>query len=171
MSTQAYLSAGALAILLVFLPKHEGEVRPAYKDPVGIWTICVGSTTDVKPGHVASKKECEDRLRKDIDSAARIYQANVPKEVRDTMDPKSEAMFISFIFHYGPGGKGVKDGFVYLKSGAHSTMHRKLQAGDVEGACREFPKWNKNNLRGIERRNNESMAICLDGVSSMKQRP
>lgn len=171
MSMRAYLSAGAMAVLLVFLPKHEGTVKKAYLDPVQVWTICTGSTTAVKPGHVASDKECEDRLRKDIDSAAKVFATNVPKEVRDTLDPRTEAMFISFIFNYGPGGKGVKDGFVYLKSGRHSTMFRKLNAGDVAGACQEFPYWNANNLRGLERRNKESMAICMDGVSRMNQRP
>ena len=160
----AVISAGALGILKPFLEVHEGVRYVGYLDPVGVPTTCVGSTKGAVVGKKYSKEECDQRLYADIQEAARIFKVHVPKEVRDNMHPKSEAMFISFIFHYGPGGKGRKDGFVFLKRGTHSTMYNKLQVGDVEGACREFPKWNANNLRGIEKRNLLSESICLEGV-------
>ena len=164
----AIVPAGVLALLLAFLPPQEGTKYKAYLDPVGVPTICEGSTKGVKMGMVLTRKECDERLAEDIEDAHKVLRAHVPAKVRAAMHPKTEAMFTSFVFQYGPGGKGNKDGFVYLKSGRHSTMYNKLQVGDVVGACNEMPKWNANKLRGIEKRLALQTKLCLEGVAEGK---
>ncbi|MFU2024612.1 lysozyme, partial [Bordetella avium] len=45
-----------------------------------------------------------------------------------------------------------------------STLTRKLRAGDLAGACRELPRWvyaGGTKLRGLERRRDAEMRICL----------
>lgn len=155
------ISAGVLALLLGFLPIHEGTRLPAYMDPVGIPTICTGSTKGVKMGMVATPEECQARLEYDIKDSWDIFERHVPKHVRDRMPDKTQMAFLSFIFNVGPGAKGIKDGFVRLKNGNHSTMYNKLQAGDIRGACLELPKWNRNKLRGIEIRRADELKNCL----------
>ena len=48
-----------------------------------------------------------------------------------------QATFLDFVFNVGT------DAFV------NSTMRRKLIAGDLIGACRENPRWNKGTVQGV----------------------
>ncbi|RIQ11209.1 lysozyme, partial [Bordetella avium] len=61
----------------------------------------------------------------------------------------------SFVYNVGPGAYGG------------STLTRKLRAGDLAGACRELPRWvyaGGNKLRGLERRRDAEMRICLSDL-------
>lgn len=163
----AGLTAGALAAALAFLPAQEGRLTKAHPDPVHGWaipTICSGHTKGVKRGDTATPAQCDAYLKEDISDAWAVIQRTIPAEVRERMPDKTKAAFTSFVFQYGPGGRGIKDGFVYLKSGAHSTMYRKLSAGDIRGACQEFPKWNREGLPGIAARQQRTMALCLEDL-------
>lgn len=50
---------------------------------------------------------------------------------------------VSFCYNVGFGVRGRKDGFRVLKNGQPSTMLKRLQEGDFEGAGAEFLKWNR----------------------------
>ena len=52
-------------------------------------------------------------------------------------DPFAQAVFIDFVHNKGPDAL------------ANSTMRRKANAGDLEGACRENPRWNKGTVNGV----------------------
>lgn len=163
----AGLTAGALAVAVAFLPEQEGRLTHAHPDPVHGWvipTICSGHTKGVKRGDTATPAQCAAYLKEDISDAWAVIERNVPAKVRGQMPDKTKAAFTSFVFQYGPGGRGIKDGFVYLKSGAHSTMYKKLVAGDIAGACRELPKWNREGRKGIANRQARTMALCLEDL-------
>lgn len=158
------VAAGVAAILLKVLPPEEGRVLPAYLDPVGIPTICEGWTRGVKLGDVATHAQCDALTMQGIQEAWQIFERWVPAHVRDSMPDSTVAAFLSFIYNAGPGAPDVKDGFVYLKNGNHSTMLRKLIAGDVAGACRQLPAWASakgQKLRGLALRRDREMAMCL----------
>jgi len=162
------VGAAAIGIAAVFVPPHEGRSLVAYLDPVRIPTICEGWTGGVKLGDVATEAECDALTIRALHEADAIFVRWVPERVRAGMPAASYAAFLSFIYNVGPGGKGVKDGFVWLKSGRHSTMLRNLQAGDVAGACRQFPYWASaggKKLRGLVIRRAEEMKLCLSNLN------
>ncbi|MDH0363485.1 lysozyme [Comamonas aquatica] len=73
-------------------------------------------------------------------------------------DAITQATFLDFIHNKGEGAL------------AASTMLRKANAGDVQGACRENPKWNKGTVKGVltvlpglKDRADTNAGFCLDG--------
>lgn len=158
------VGASLLAILLPFLAVHEGVFKKAYRDPIGIPTICMGSTSNVKMGDIATQEECDERSEVDIQEAYNIFVRHVPEKVRLSMSDKTTASFVSFIFNVGPGKKGVKDGFVVLKSGRQSTMLTNLKSGRIKAACYNLLDWTSAGgvkLRGLENRRKEELKLCL----------
>jgi lysozyme len=50
-----------------------------------------------------------------------------------------------------------------------STLLRKLNAGDIVGACNELPRWNKAKgqvLPGLVKRREAERQLCLKGIRS-----
>lgn len=73
-------------------------------------------------------------------------------------DAITQATFLDFIHNKGEGAL------------AASTMLRKANAGDVQDACRENPKWNKGTVKGVltvlpglKDRADTNAGFCLDG--------
>ncbi len=73
-------------------------------------------------------------------------------------DAITQATFLDFIHNKGEGALST------------STMRRKANAGDVQGACRENPKWNKGTVKGVltvlpglKDRADTNAGFCLDG--------
>lgn len=161
-------SSAAIAIALAIIPQFEGRSLVAYLDPVRIPTICEGYTKGVKLGDRATSEQCDKYTLESIIEADAIFQIYVPIAVKDRMSPEAHAAFLSFIYNVGPGGKGVKDGFVFLKNGNYSTMLKKLRAGDIAGACKQLPLWPKaggRELKGLVIRRAEEMKLCLSGLN------
>ena len=67
----------------------------------------------------------------------------ISQHVRVPLTANQREALRSFVFNVGPGEPGVRSGFVWLKSGATSTMLRKLNAGDYAGAAAAFDRWNQ----------------------------
>lgn len=153
-------AAGALVIAAAMIMPFEGRFLNAYLDPIGIPTICDGITKGVKLGDKATPAECDALLLVEMKKAESVFDQHAQVQVSD----QTKAAFISFIYNVGSGKAGRKDGFVTLKSGRPSTMLKKLQAGDVAGACRELPKWANPPLRGLIRRRAAEMELCLNGI-------
>lgn len=146
------------------IPQEEGRRLAAYRDPIGIPTICEGWTHGVRMGDRATNAQCDELTLRGIDQALQVFMRHVPQDVRERMPAETVAAFLSFIYNVGPGKKGVKDGFVVLKNGRTSTMLRLLQAGDVAGSCRQLPHWvtaGGKRPRGLEARRQREMADCL----------
>lgn len=122
---------------------REGLVLEAYPDPGthgAPWTIGYGHTgRDVYKGLRINEAQADAYIAADVAGAERIVNHAVVVEL-------TQAQFdalVSFVLNVGAGAKGVKDGFVTLKSGQPSTMLRKINANDLIGAAAEFPKWNR----------------------------
>lgn len=152
--SSAIILAGASTV-----SHFEGKSNKSYLDPVNIWTICYGETKGVKKGQYKSDEQCFESLAEDLASHDKILMS----VVKVPMTTYQHAAFLSFLYNVGPGKKGVKDGFIELKkTGKPSTMLRKLNEGDYEGACNEFKNWMQKGqgMSGIEKRRKEEMALC-----------
>lgn len=122
------------------IKRFEGFSEKAYLCPAGVLTIGYGHTgIDVMPGQRVTKEQAGRTLKADVEKFADI----VNKAVTHKITQGQFDALVSFCFNLGPGRAGVKDGFVTLKSGAPSTLLRKTNAGDKEGAAAEFMKWTK----------------------------
>ncbi|HED2259707.1 TPA: lysozyme [Klebsiella aerogenes] len=121
--------SGAIAIASVMLGNAdglEGRRYYAYQDVVGVWTVCDGHTgSDIRRGHRYSDKECDALLQSDLRKVA--YAIDPLIKVR-IPEPTRAALY-SFTYNVGPGAF------------ASSTLLKKLNAGDVPGACKELQRW------------------------------
>ena len=66
---------------------------------------------------------------------------------------------------------GAGEGFVGVRAAGRSTATRRLNAGDVTGACKAITWWNKAGgrvIRGLVNRRTEDQTMCL---SKAKQAP
>src|SRR5215831_15903035 len=126
------------------LIKHfESLFLKAYQDAVGVWTIGWGHTGlkhndgTVHKGRVIDEAEATKLLTHDL----RAFAERVQKLVKVKLTDDQFGALVSFDFNTGSLHK--------------STLLKKLNAGDYEGAAAEFPKWNKAGgqvLRGLTRR-------------------
>jgi len=111
--------------------KSDGSVR-SYRDPAGRWTIGYGHTSGVKSGMLITPEEAEDLLRTDVVEA----EEAVERLVKVDLSQNQFDALVSFVFNLGQGN---------FRS---STLLRKLNRGDYDGAATEFVRWNKARVEG-----------------------
>ncbi|SQC08971.1 phage lysozyme [Klebsiella pneumoniae] len=100
----------------------EGRRYYAYQDIVGVWTVCDGHTgADIRRGHRYTDRECDNLLKADLRKVASAIDPLIKVRIPD---PTRAALY-SFTYNVGSGAF------------ASSTMLKKLNAGDVPGACKE----------------------------------
>lgn len=123
----------------------EGFSATPYRDPVGVWTIGYGATRDIygKPVTASTPpvdKHMADRMmRRDLLHALRTVENDVQVELTD----HERAALTDFVFNLGSGN---------FES---STLLKKLNAGDHEGAAEQLLRWNRAGgkvLAGLVRR-------------------
>lgn len=139
-----------LAIALTAVAGFEGLRTTAYLDPVGIPTICFGHTADVQLGDTKSPVECEAMLTDEVVN----YGLGVSNHTKVALSHEEQAAYTSFAYNVGIGN---------FQS---STLLRKLNAGDREGACNELPRWvyaQGVKLPGLVNRRAEERTLCLSG--------
>lgn len=139
------INAAGIALIKEF----EGLRLEAYKDPVGIWTIGYGSTNNplAIPGSKITEAQAETLLRDDLDRFERAVSAMAPVATDNQF-----AAMVSLAFNVGEGEGGFKT----------STLRRKHNEGDYEGAANEFQRWNKAGgkvLGGLTRRRAAEAAL------------
>ena len=143
------LAAAAVALVGGF----EGLRNYAYRDPIGIPTICFGETRGVKMGQYKTTAECKDMLADRLVEfeTGMVRCLKAPEKVPDP----SYAAFLSFTYNVGVGA--------FCKS----TLARKVNAGDLRGGCDELLKWDRAagiRLPGLTKRRQQERALCLRGV-------
>ena len=147
-----------LALASAIAVPMEGTRQWAYRDPVGIPTICMGSTAGVKMGDFRTLDECKALLTKEMTDVIETVD-----RCRPGLPPEVLAAFADAAYNLGP--KIACDG-------ARSTAARRLADGDYAAACRELPRWNRATvaglsvvLPGLTKRRNMEMELCLRGVA------
>lgn len=126
----------AIDIVLPMLKKHEGFRSNAYKDIVGVVTIGYGFTAAVIPslkmGDTITRERADKLL---LDFTVENYAKPLWSAITVRDDPSfTPQMFASIIsLAYNVGVTKVKN----------STLIKKVNARDYEGAAKEFLNWNK----------------------------
>ncbi len=111
---------------LRLLTEREGKRNDAYQDSVGVWTIGVGHTgPEVHAGLHWTDAQVEAALRKDLAWVEGCIAGNVTVPLNEHQNDALE----SFIFNVGAGA---------FQS---STMLRKINENDMEGAAVQFDRW------------------------------
>lgn len=110
----------------------EGCVLETYKCPAGVTTIGYGHTKGVELGDKITKETAEKYLDEDIQEVETFVRNNVTVPLTQN---EFDAL-VSFGFNVGCGK--LND----------STLLRKLNSGDYQGAAEEFDRWNKINKDG-----------------------
>jgi len=112
--------------------EFEGCRLEAYQDQGGVWTIGWGHTQAVMEGDVCTQEQADEWLEIELGGAA----SDVMRLVSESIEPCQVWALADFVFNVGPA------------SLSSSTLLKKLNAGDIEGAANEFPKWNKVHING-----------------------
>lgn len=156
------MTARRLAIMaaaaVIAIPA-EGLRQWAYRDPVGILTVCYGATGDgVVAGRKYSLDECRSRLDTDMLKAIDAVERCAPGLPEDTA-----AAFADAVFNLGP---------TVVCDRQKSTIARLLAAGEVAGACNQLPRWDKARvgsmvvaLPGLTKRRAAERDLCLRGLA------
>ena len=147
--------AAATALATALAIPAEGLRQFAYRDPPGILTVCYGHTgADVVAGRKYSLAECNQFLTDDMRPAIDIVERCAPG-----LPEKPLAAFADATFNLG--SRLVCDT-------KNSTAARLLKAGDIPGACRQLPRWNRATvagqsvvLPGLTKRRQAEMELCL----------
>lgn len=140
--------AGAVTIATVAVSDFEGRSNAAYRDVVGIPTICDGYTHGVKLGDYKTDAECDALLKKELQASFGV----VDSAVKVSISEPTKAALASFVYNVGPGA---------FRS---STLLKKLNAGDRIGACNELKRWvyaGGKKWNGLIKRRDVENWLCL----------
>ncbi|UFH51346.1 lysozyme [Pseudomonas sp. KNUC1026] len=108
----------------------EGLRLKAYPDPASggaPWTIGYGCTEGVSPNMVIGQPQAEAMLREELCKV----EAAVARLVRVPLSQCQFDALVCFTYNVGQGNL------------AGSTLLRKLNAGDIDGAAEQFARWDK----------------------------
>jgi lysozyme len=142
-------AGGLIALTVSMIAYFEGMETKPYKDVVGVTTVCFGHTgADIIPAKTYSESECLALLEKDLSKVRK----GVDPLIKVDIDDNTRAAIYSFAYNVGTGAF------------ARSTMLKKLNAGDIAGACNELKRWTYaggKEWKGLISRREVEEAICL----------
>jgi lysozyme len=146
----------ALDMAIPILFGLEGMRNAAYRDVVGVLTICAGITRDVYAGEVRSDAQCAIDTKFEFLKYMRGWKGYLTAEaVQERLPSHRYAAFGLFTYNVGIGGAGK------------STATKRLNAGNVIGSCEAMTWWNKAGgrvWRGLVKRRTCESEMCLDGT-------
>lgn len=148
-ATSAAVFAGACA----FIQPWEGFFPKRYLDIVGVETICYGQTAAdaVDFSKTYTKTECAEMLRTSLVKYDNGLKACLNRSIPDGM----HVAFISVTYNIG------------IKGFCGSSMARRVNEGDLRGACEALLLWNKAGgrvVKGLDNRRRAERKICLEGL-------
>ena len=141
---------------LKIIKDFEGLRLKAYKCSAGVWTIGYGHTSGVKEGDVITKEQAEKYLKKDVIS----FENTVNGVVKVKLNQNQFDALVSLVFNIGSGA--------FKKS----TLLKKLNAGDYDGASEQFLVWVKaggQTLKGLVNRREQERALFRKEVDGEQE--
>ncbi|WP_334473767.1 lysozyme [Arsenophonus sp. PmNCSU2021_1] len=141
---------GALALAAVLVQWHEGKRYKPYRDGGGVLTVCHGHTgKDVTPGEIYNEEECNTLMKQDL----LIARSAVERYVTVPLTDLQKAALTSFVYNIGS------------RAFANSTLLKKLNAGDIQGACDQMRRWKYDEGKvsnGLIKRREVERELCLN---------
>ena len=153
------LSPTGAALIKTFEGCHKrtGAIFRPYVCPGGVLTIGWGHTNhhggNFDKNAQWTQKECDDTLKGNVEG----FGAKVSALVKVPLKQHQFDALVSFAYNVGVGNFRT------------STLLRKLNAGDYQGAALEFDRWNRSNgkvLPGLVRRR-AAEALLFHGISDL----
>ncbi|WP_428516258.1 lysozyme [Roseovarius sp.] len=149
--------AATLAVAVPLIAKWEGLRTTAYRDIVGVWTVCYGETKGVRPGDTYTEAECRAMLAREVaEYRAGLHRYFTEATKQSRLTPERDAAYTSLAYNVGTRGAGK------------STAVRRLNSGDIRGGCHAIGWWNKAGgrvVRGLVNRRQDEIALCLRGLT------
>lgn len=137
----------AQEVIASLVRRFEGLRLKSYLCPAGVWTIGYGSTgKGIGPGVVWTKEQAESRMQKDTAIHLSATKKLCPKIDGDALGAIAD-------FSYNLGATRL----------AGSTLRRRINAGDMEGAAYELTKWvyaGGKKLHGLVLRREAEAKLC-----------
>ena len=137
----------ASAAVLVSVAVHEGYSSKAYQDVAGVYTVGFGQADGVKKDDTTDPVRALVKLQNSLDEKAKGMVACIQV-------PISQGEYDAYLdFTYNVG----------VSAFCHSTLNRKLNSGDYDGACKELLKWNTAGgkvVQGLVNRRTEEYDKC-----------
>ena len=130
----------------------EGFRNHAYKDAVGVLTIGYGHIAGVRPNDTCTEEQAAVWLDCDLQMADRA----ISKLVTAPLEQEQFDALASFVYNLGIG------------SLAHSTLLKKVNACDWDGAASEFMEWTHAGgkvLEGLVRRRAAESRLFMSAPS------
>ncbi|OJU12766.1 MAG: hypothetical protein BGN85_08885 [Alphaproteobacteria bacterium 64-11] len=147
------LIGATLALAIATVGGFEGVRYVAYRDSVGIPTICYGETRGVHMGDRASAAECKRQFTAALgDFASRMNACLVdPASIPD----KSYVAFLSLAYNIGTGAF------------CRSSVARDVNSGRLAKACDDVLLYDHaggRRLAGLTIRRRKERALCMLGI-------
>lgn len=146
-------SAAVFGFAIALIGGFEGLRTVAYRDPIGIPTICFGETRGVKMGDRKTVAECKAML------GDRLLEFE--REMRRCLknpDSLTDGQYVAFLsLAYNIGSHAF----------CRSTLVRKANEGQMIAACNELPRWNRAGgipWAGLTKRRKAEQKICKEGL-------
>jgi len=137
----------ASASVLVGIAVHEGYSSTSYKDTAGVATIGFGQADGTKAGDKTNPVRALQVLEDSLDSHA----AGMVQCIHVPISQGEYNAYLDFTYNVG------------VSAFCHSTLNKKLNSGDYDGACKELLKWTQAGgkvLPGLVKRRQEEYAQC-----------
>ena len=156
-TTQSRLKKGATvtAVAVALITGFEGVRTVAYRDSVGVATVCIGETKNVHMGDHYTKQQCFDML------GARLpdYEQAMDKCLKhpDALPDASFVALLSFSYNLG--------------TNCAWSVYRDINAGNLSQGCLDmlgFDHAGGHVLAGLKTRREKESALCLEGVEGVK---
>ena len=157
------------AVLIPLLAKWEGkhacpdapDLHCSYLDTIAsppLWTVAYGHTETAHEGQRMTEGEARALLARD----AQVYWQGVRRgftaeTVAERLTAARDAALASL--GYNVGAAAVRK----------STATKRLNAGDIAGACEALTWWNRAGqriVRGLVRRRTDEKRLCLQGLAA-----
>lgn len=117
------------------LKEFEGLRLKAYQDSVGVWTIGIGHTKDVKAGDVITYQQAINFLYQDIKEAETAVNRMV--RVFDVLTQNQYDALVSLVYNIGAGNF------------QNSTVLRETNRRNFNLAADAFRRFNKGRVKGV----------------------
>lgn len=134
--------------MVALIGGFEGVSLVAYRDPVGILTVCYGETAGVKPGDRYTLAQCKEML---ADSLVK-YAKGIAECVKVPLPDKRYAALVSFAYNVG------------IRAACNSSVVRYINAGQTRRGCDALLLWDKAagiRFTGLTRRRAKERELCL----------
>ncbi len=148
-----------MMLAVPFIIDREGESLTAYRDAVGIWTICNGETSGVKPTDKKTKEQCQSLTNSRVGQ----FMTSVANYLTIPVPPQTLAAHTSFAYNIG------------LTGYARSTTLKETNRGDIIAGCKAMANWytaggrdcriKANGCYGLIARRNDEVKLCLSGIN------